>query len=471
MLVTAMVVQAFGFVGSAGANTQTVEILDVQSNAISITVTYKNAFGVRVRVNGKVASNIAGSWNDRLKASSVSVFNLPTSDKITLEIAGFNRVGQLGPYVTKEVYGSFVSIGEKKDPKIKSVTTSPRIITVGWDAAAAVDYYILHLMQNGNLLRYEVTYSNSMTFSNLQSGHYTVRLFASFKDHSGSNWDTSDVEVPAPLPLQFVQVGQAGVTYTVPIGERNNWRYVLGGFWIGTTEVTYDEWYAVRTWAESNGYTFANKGQEGHDGGIGARPTLARNEPVMSISWRDIVVWSNAKSEQEKLTPVYVHKGHVLKDATSASVDYAVQRSANGYRLPTNNEWEMAARWLGTTAPTTGSLARERIATTVDGVTHYWTPGNYASGAVEDVNSASENARVAWYGPSSNGTKEVGKKAPNALGMFDVSGNVWEWTYDKAFRGGSWINGGANLPVSYVYPSAPTLTRYSVGFRLSRTVD
>jgi formylglycine-generating enzyme required for sulfatase activity len=263
------------------------------------------------------------------------------------------------------------------------------------------------------------------------------------------------------------------VTYIVPIGERNNWQYVLGGFWIGTTEVTYGEWYDVRLWAESKGYTFANKGREGHDGVVGAEPTSARDEPVTEVSWRDVVVWSNAKSQKEGLTPVYVHNGHVLKDATSASVDIAVQRSANGYRLPTNNEWEMAARWLGTTAPTTGSLASQRIITTVSSVTHYWTPGHFASGAVEDENHASEIARVAWYADNSPsfGTKEVGKKAPNALGMFDVSGNVWEWTYDKAIRGGCWSNGSTYLPVSFFIPNAPSNSFNSVGFRLSRTVN
>ncbi|MBU6146189.1 MAG: SUMF1/EgtB/PvdO family nonheme iron enzyme [Paenibacillaceae bacterium] len=260
----------------------------------------------------------------------------------------------------------------------------------------------------------------------------------------------------------------------VPIGPEDTLTSVLGGFWIGTTEVAYHDWYNVRTWAEKNGYTFANKGREGHYGTDGAEPTSTRNEPVTTISWRDMVVWSNAKSEQEKLTPVYVLNGRVLKNATSASVDHAIQRSANGYRLPTNNEWEMAARWLGTTAPTTGDLAKERIATPVGVTEHYWTPNNYASGAVENVNNASESSRVAWYwdnSSSSNGTKEVGKKAPNALGMFDVSGNVWEWTYDKALRGGGWSDVSTNWPVSYVHPYAPASTYDVVGFRLSRTVN
>jgi formylglycine-generating enzyme required for sulfatase activity len=277
------------------------------------------------------------------------------------------------------------------------------------------------------------------------------------------------------VDYEFVQVGQAGVMYDVPIRSDNTLTSVLGGFLIGKTEVTYGEWYDVRLWAEKNGYTFANTGREGNDGTDGVAPTSSRNEPVTMISWRDVVVWSNAKSEKEGLTPVYVSSDReILKNAKSESVDNAVQRSANGYRLPTDNEWEMAARWLGTTAPTTGSLARERIATRVNGVMHYWTPGNYASGAVEDVNSASENARVAWYWDNSsspNGTKEVGKKAPNALGMFDVSGNVWEFTYDKAIRGGSWYGGSADLPVSFVIPYPPARTYGNVGFRLSRTVN
>ena len=126
---------------------------------------------------------------------------------------------------------------------------------------------------------------------------------------------------PAPQPTQptqptqFVQVGQAGVTYNVPIGVNNTFKSVEGGFLIGTTEVMYHEWYDVRTWAEKNGYRFANKGREGHDGTDGAAPTSAQNEPVTKISWRDVIVWSNAKSERESLKPVYVNfiTGKILK--------------------------------------------------------------------------------------------------------------------------------------------------------------
>jgi formylglycine-generating enzyme required for sulfatase activity len=229
-------------------------------------------------------------------------------------------------------------------------------------------------------------------------------------------------------------------------------------------------------WAEKNGYTFANKGREGHDGKIGAKPTSANNEPVTNIDWHDVVLWSNAKSAKEGLTPVYISRNGRKPISKSLYFrDTTVDLSANGYRLPTSNEWEMAARWLGTTAPKKGSLAKEKITTKVGDVNHYWTPGNYASGAVENVlNSHKENLRVAWYGDS--GTRAVGRKAPNALGMYDVSGNVAEITDRNtlelnaaiAIRGSNFRHMTAAPFISYKYVTEPReFVTPNIGFRLS----
>ena len=127
-----------------------------------------------------------------------------------------------------------------------------------------------------------------------------------------------------------------------------------------TTQTTYELWYEVRVWAEAHGYHFQNQGREGHDGTIGSAPTAAKLEPVTTVSWRDTIVWLNPLSEMSGYNPVYrTSGGAIIKDSRNANavvVDAAVQTSNNGYRLPTRNEWEMAARWKNDTESTDDSI-------------------------------------------------------------------------------------------------------------------
>jgi formylglycine-generating enzyme len=256
---------------------------------------------------------------------------------------------------------------------------------------------------------------------------------------------------------------------SLPIGAANTITSVsIPSFNIGTTEVTGALWSETRTWALANGYTNLTAGSNEES------TTL----PIANVSWYDVVVWLNAYSERTGLTPVYRDtSGNVLKNGSATTaLNSAVQSNNNGYRLPTANEWEMAARWLGTTAPTVGSLAIQRITTTNNGVTYYWTPGNYASGATENINNATETQAVAWYSVNSGGAaKAVGDKRANALGMFDVSGNMWDWQFtstggiDRGIRGGGWLNDSNLMNVSSVYGYAPSFIYLNVGFRLART--
>lgn len=192
-------------------------------------------------------------------------------------------------------------------------------------------------------------------------------------------------------------------TYTMQ--EEVGTTTVDGGFEIGETEVTYELWYAVRVWAESNGYRFQNAGMEGSGGIIGAAPTDAKLKPVVNISYLDCMIWLNALSEQNGKVSVYqTEKGEVLRDSTNgnASIAGTVVTDHNGYRLPELSEWELAARYI-------------------DGVN--WTPCNYAGGGNTD-NAQEELSKVAVY--HSDGTAIVASKKPNALGIYDMRGNVKE---------------------------------------------
>jgi formylglycine-generating enzyme required for sulfatase activity len=233
-----------------------------------------------------------------------------------------------------------------------------------------------------------------------------------------------------PVPAGTVEIGMEwGISIYTP--DLYPLPQTISAFYMGETEITYELWYAVRIWAESNGYTFANNGKEGNAGTIGAYPTSAKQEPVTGVSWRDAVVWCNAYSEAANKTPVYYLAGtvdfddstKVLRTSEGSSVTAGagqaeqaiINPSVTGFRLPTEAQWEYAAR---------GGVPSSDIP---------WTYTYAGSNTANDV-----------VVHNNTNTALVKSKNANSLGLYDMCGNAEEWGQDRItsvgwlLRGGNW---------------------------------
>jgi formylglycine-generating enzyme required for sulfatase activity len=248
----------------------------------------------------------------------------------------------------------------------------------------------------------------------------------------------------------------------------------LGAFYLATTITTYAEWVAIRDWAVTHGYTDLAAIGTGKD----------YTHPVRIVSWYHVVKWCNAKSEKEGLTPVYytdAAQTAVYRTSVYSLGEGQVKWAANGYRLPTEAEWEYAGR---------GGLAGKRFPWgDADTITHQ--RANYLSSASYSYDvSATRGYHPTYATGGFPFTAPVGSFAANGYGLFDMAGNAFQWCWDwyggsgsgavsnphgvafgsyRTIRGNSWDNEAKYARVGFRGYDSPTNPNSGVSFRAAAT--
>jgi formylglycine-generating enzyme required for sulfatase activity len=273
--------------------------------------------------------------------------------------------------------------------------------------------------------------------------------------------------VPAGV---FVMGANTNAGHWGSIDELPQHAVSVSAFYLDLRETTKEQWDIVRDWGVEHGYTFSSPSADGK----------ADEHPVQYVNWFDCVKWSNARSEMAGLAACYTVSGEVYRVGEQVpECDFR----AKGYRLPTEAEWEKAAR---------GGVGN-RLFPWSDTSTIQHARANYRSNGAESYDTS-----PTWdYHPDYDNdpwpyTGPVGVFASNGYGLYDMAGNVSEWCWDwfdqnyygsssgsdpagppsgayRVLRGGSWYHNASFSRAAGRGASAPEVRQGFIGFRCARS--
>jgi formylglycine-generating enzyme len=257
------------------------------------------------------------------------------------------------------------------------------------------------------------------------------------------------------------------------ITDANPTNVYVSAFYMDVNLVSSNLWRAVYSYATNNSFNFNH-------------PGLAKgsNQPVETVDWFDCVKWSNERSQQAGLTPVYYTDAaftQVFTNGDSGTTIY-LNLANNGYRLPTEAEWEKAAR---------GGLTGNRFPW--GNVISESQADYYGDPSVYDYDLATNGYNTEFMEGGVPYTSPVGSFAPNGYGLYDMAGNVMEWCWDwyavqygqpttsnptgpatgsyRVLRGGSWTSSASIARCAYRYSNPgtiPSIATDEIGFRCAK---
>jgi formylglycine-generating enzyme len=285
------------------------------------------------------------------------------------------------------------------------------------------------------------------------------------------NWPAYPPPGMALIPAGTFQMGDTfseGEYYELPVHP-----VYVSAFYLDKYEVALGLWNTVAAWSATNGYSYDYPGSG-----------KATNHPVLNLDWHGMVKWCNARSQREGRVPSYYTDAGLTQIYTNGQFEPYVNWNA-GYRLPTESEWEKAAR---------GGASGHRFPwseedTISESQANYYSETNeysYDIGPTEGYNPAFEEGDMPYTSP-------VGPFAPNGYGLYDMAGNAWEWCWDYAGsypssfqtdprgpatdqgsgrvgRGGNWNYYPTDCRNSYRYGNSPTYSASNIGFRCALPV-